>query len=259
MGGKLHLGLKLFSLNREYIDEAVGLCSGNICSFIELYVVPGTFDEFAGLWKELNTDFIIHAPHSAHEFNLSKKEKFQENLLMLEEVMKFTEDLNARYVVLHPGISGDHKETIRQIKYVNDKRVLVENKPYKAPDGSICVGASYEQISSILESTGAGFCMDIGHGMKYSINTGIEPFGFLTRLIGLGPELFHACDGKYSSEYDEHLNIGDGDYDWGRIFSLIGGECKGRDMHITLETEKKKGHGLKDFITDASRVRGYFK
>ena len=44
-------GLKLWSVNENYIDTAKKLYDENIYDYIELYAIPSSFDEYAELWK----------------------------------------------------------------------------------------------------------------------------------------------------------------------------------------------------------------
>ena len=43
-------GLKLWSINKNYINAAKSLYEKNIYDYIELYAVPNSFDEYAALW-----------------------------------------------------------------------------------------------------------------------------------------------------------------------------------------------------------------
>ena len=52
-------GLKLWSINKNYIDTAKKLYDENIYDYIELYAIPSSFDEYAHIWKSLNIPYII--------------------------------------------------------------------------------------------------------------------------------------------------------------------------------------------------------
>ena len=73
------IGLKLWNINTDYYyDEARKLYNNNVFDYIELYIVPGYLD-LIDKWKEIRIPFDIHAPHFAHNMNLSKKEFEKEN------------------------------------------------------------------------------------------------------------------------------------------------------------------------------------
>ena len=127
---KYKFGLKLWSENLGYIPEAVKLFKEGLYQYIELYSVPGTYKDTINEWKKLDIPFIIHAPHYQHGLNLSVKSKRNENSTLVKETLLFADELDARYIILHPGVNGDINETIRQIKRINDQRILIENKPY---------------------------------------------------------------------------------------------------------------------------------
>ena len=48
-------GLKLWSVNENYIDTAKKLYDENIYDYIELYAIPSSFDEYAELRSEEHT------------------------------------------------------------------------------------------------------------------------------------------------------------------------------------------------------------
>ena len=125
-------GLKLWSVNENYIDTAKKLYDENIYDYIELYAIPSSFDEYAELWKSLNIPYIIHAPHFMHGIDFSCEEKLNDNIKLAYEALKYADYLNADKIIFHPGIKGDYRQTARQIRMINDERILIENKPLSA-------------------------------------------------------------------------------------------------------------------------------
>ena len=47
------IGLKLFSINENYVNEAIKLFEQGFYQYIELYVVPDSFENCINLWKPL--------------------------------------------------------------------------------------------------------------------------------------------------------------------------------------------------------------
>lgn len=252
-------GLKLWSINKNYINAAKSLYEKNIYDYIELYAVPNSFDEYAALWKNLNIPYIIHAPHFLHGLNFSNYEQEKENIRLAYDALKFADFLNAEKVIFHPGIKGDYKETARQINLINDERMLIENKPKNVAvkmenlkSDDICVGYDYTQISYILENTNARLCLDIGHATCAANSMGIDYKLQLEDFIKLNPYMYHISDGDILSGIDKHYHIGSGSYDFNTIFSLIP-----KDAVISIETEKNSKDNLDDFIEDVNKLKSY--
>ena len=244
-------GLKLWSINDNYIKEAIRLHEQGIYDYIELYAIPETYSSHINLWKALGIPFVIHAPHFSDGLNLAKKESRDNNLRLISETRKFADALKADKIIVHPGIAGKIEETIRQLKEINDPRFLIENKPYYAlNNGLICNGASFKEIKAILKNAGTGFCLDIGHAFCAARGLNEEPMDFLEKFLRLTPEMFHLTDGDYSSKHDRHDHFGRGNYDLKSIVEIIPGEAM-----VTIETVKDSKNNLNDFKQDVKFIR----
>lgn len=248
------LGLKLWSINENYVREAIRLYEQGIYDFIELFAVPGTFSDYINLWKNLKAPFIIHAPHYQQGLNLAKAECFEQNMKFAEETRKYADELNAEYIIYHPGIAGITEETVRQLNIINDSRILVENKPYFTVhnDGVVCNGNSPEEIKFIIDNAGIGFCLDIGHCFASANAQGVKQYDFLNQFLDLKPALFHLTDNDFSSVTDKHLNFGQGNLDIEKILNLLSENAK-----ITLETIKNSKENLDDFVKDIEYIRQF--
>ena len=244
------IGLKLWNINTDYYyEEAIKLYNNNVFDYIELYVVPGYLD-LIDKWKMIGIPFDIHAPHFAHNMNLSKKEYERDNYTKYIEVREYADSLNASVIVFHGSINGDYKETARQIKNFNDSRILIENKPYqplRMTEDNKCVGSKYEEIKYIIEESGCGFCLDIGHAICSANSQGIEPYCYIEKLVTLNPKRIHLSDIDTTSKYDQHLNYGKGNLDFMRILSIIP-----KEINITIETNKISKTNLKDYAEDVN-------
>jgi deoxyribonuclease IV len=239
-------GLKLWSINDNYVDEAVSLYEQDIYHYIELYAVPDTYDTYVSLWKSLSMPFIIHAPHFKGGLNLAKKGSRANNMTLISETRKFADTLKADKIIVHPGIAGDISETVDRLKEINDPRILIENKPYYALFGGlICNGATIEEIKFVLGNTNIGLCLDIGHAFCSANAQGIEPTEYLKEFLKLSPGVYHLSDGDYKDIFDKHDHFGRGNYNIQKIISLIP-----QHSHITVETGKDFRNNLSDFICD---------
>ena len=247
------IGLKLWNINTDYYyDEAVKLYYNNIFDYIELYVVPGHLD-LIDKWQRIGIPFDIHAPHFAHNMNLSKREYERDNFDKYVEVKEYADRLDASIIVFHGGINGDYKETARQIKKFNDKRILIENKPYqplRMTEDNKCVGSKYEEIKFIMEESGCGFCLDIGHAICSANSQGIEPYSYIKKFVTLHPKRIHLSDIDTKSIYDQHLNYGQGNLDFEKVLGLIH-----NDTSITIETIKNSKYDLQDYEKDSKFLK----
>ncbi|MCK4650916.1 sugar phosphate isomerase/epimerase [Candidatus Babeliales bacterium] len=248
-------GLKLWSTNKNYIKDAISLYENNFYDYIELFSVPDSFKNNISLWKNLKIPYVIHAPHSAVGLNFAKKESFKKNLKLAYEAKRFADELNSDIIIFHPGIDGDINQTVFQLNKIFDERIVVENKPYFGlVDDLVCVGNSPEQINFIMEKTGVGFCLDIGHAI-YSANAQkVEPFSYLKEFVKLSPKIFHLCDGDFNGIYDQHKHFGKGNFNFEKIFKILP-----ENAYISVETEKSFKDSLNDFEEDIIYLIKFYK
>lgn len=249
MQKKFKYGLKLWSTNSDnHINEAQNLYDEAVYDFIEIYTVPGSVNTIEK-WKKLTVPVIIHAPHYAHGFNLSKPEYFETNIKIFEEAKYFADELNAPYIICHPGMDGNIEETARQLNIINkNKNILIENKPYKTmPEWNTkyCVGSTPQEIKYVLNNTTAGFCCDIGHVMGAANSFKIDYIEFIKKFIDLNPTIFHLSDTDVEAEIDKHYNFGKGNLNIAEILSIMPDNAT-----ITLETNKTSEENLDDFKDD---------
>jgi sugar phosphate isomerase/epimerase len=252
-------GLKLWSTNDNYIDEVISLYKENIYTYIELYTFPDSYKKYIDLWINLQSKykipFVVHAPHWKEGMNLAQKKHADKNRKLAEETYKFADKLNADIVIFHPGIAGNDEETIRQIKIIYDKRMVIENKPYYAlVNDLVCNGNSPKSIENIIKNTNVGFCLDIGHAFCAANALKLDKYTFLNDFIKLNPKIYHLTDGDNKSFYDKHYHFNDGTYDIPTILKQI----KSVSM-ITIETEKNSKNNLDDYKKDIHCLNNILK
>ncbi len=246
MSDMLSFGLKLWSNNDNYVKEAVRLFEKGVCQYIEIFMIPGTGKKMVDMWRILDIPYLVHAPHFLAGLNLAKREQKKTNFEMIDETRRFADELSAENIIVHPGIAGDIKETAKQIKEINEPRLLVENKPYYAiVDDLICNGTTAEEIDYVMKEAGIGFCLDVGHAFCAARGLKKEPMEFLNGFLRLKPGMFHLTDGDYESVYDRHDHIGKGNYDIKKIVNLIP-----QGKRVTVETGKDSKENLADFEAD---------
>lgn len=255
------IGLKLWSTNDNYISEAIRLYEKRVYDYIELYSVPNSFAQNINLWislkKKYNIPFIIHGAHSMHGFCLSLTEKKESNLVFFEEAISYFRELDAEYIILHPGVYGKAEETVKQLKslikekVINSKKILIENKPRITLTSDPCIGANPKELAFIKDECLVGFVLDIPHAIKYAIGMKKDWQEVLMDFMALFPDVIHISDAFLSHEKDEHLHIGEGEFDFKKIFSICNAD------NITIETNKDSKVSLSDFEKDALSLKEY--
>ncbi len=238
-------GLKIWSTNINYYNCIINLYEKKIFNFLEIYYVPNSL-ETINLWKMTNIPIIVHGTHLEYGFNLSDRDLENYNSSILKEIRFFTDNLNARYIILHSEANGDIDETVRQLLLFNDERVLIENVPAIVFGEDLSfIGAKPNEIKFIIEEANVGFVLDIGHAIAAAIFYDKDYFNYIKEFNILAPEMYHLSDTDTRTPYDDHLNIGEGNLNFRKIFKIINIEKK-----ISLETRKKSMENLDDFEKD---------
>lgn len=251
------LGFKFWSTNVDYIFASVeGFYRRGLFAYLELFVVPGSRKSL-DQWKSIKVPYVLHAPHSYAGFNLSIKECEAENARLLEEVETFRAVLNPRKIIFHPGINGSIDETIRQVLHFkgNYKELfelaVMENKPRVGLKNEVCIGASPEEIGSIINECKLGFCLDIGHTVYFAKWANLKYEDVIEKFIAMKPDIYHLSDGYTNSMVDMHLKLGEGNIDLHGIIKRIP-----PSSYITIETNKNAETALNDFERDVAYLYG---
>ena len=246
----VRIGLKLWSVNVDLAANAEALFAAGVIDLIELYVVPGTLDT-APRWAALTVPYMMHCPHAAHGFNLAKAELRDANAVKFAEVERFADQLSASVIVTHGGNRGPLEEALSQAAAINSPRMFIENKPMMSLTGGLCLGHSPEQVGQFLTAGGArGFVLDFGHATCAANSVGVDPFDHIAGFTTFAPQVFHIGDGYRTSEKDNHLNFGDGDFDIPRLLERVPDNAT-----LTIETPTNLSLGLEDFRRNAEVLR----
>ncbi len=128
-----------------------------------------TAREIGAKARELDIELTIHAPYWVN-LNSSEPEKIEASKKRILDCCKTGEWLGAKTVVFHPGFYGKNKEGAAASISKAVKEVLAEVKRngWKitiSPEtmGKVNVFGSVEEISSLVNETGCGFCIDFAH------------------------------------------------------------------------------------------------
>lgn len=246
----MKIGLKLYSTDTELIPKAVPL-KNTYFNFIELYIIPGSYYKTIDAWKEFGVPYIIHAPHSFHDVNLAQANKWEANLLSYNETRLFADNLNSDIIIAHGGNKGSFDETIRQIKNIGDKRIVLENKPKLGLNNEICVGWSPAEFKKIFdEHIINGIALDFGHASCAALSSSVDVMDIVKALMFFNPRIFHLTDGHVESEKDTHLNLGKGNYNLREFVSVIP-----NNSLVTIETPRNPSNNMEDFIEDVNYLK----
>ncbi len=245
---RIKLGLKLWSSNLQWFAEAKERFLRQEFDFLELYVVPNTFNpEKLSLLREIPVN--IHVPIE-EEFNLlAEREK---NFTVMEEAQKFADFFDSEYIIVHPGRAENFDIPKDNWKLLQDSRIIVENVPLKPIGGGIPLqGYNYEQLLELMQKSGRGFCLDFSHALKAAKSLNVNPYQFTEKLLSLHPTVFHVVGGHLGIEEDEHLNLWEGDFDWKWIKQKI---LESSSKRVVLEVPKT-GNSLENDIKNVDWFR----
>jgi len=242
----MEIGLKLWSTNVDVLPRAQELVDKGIFQFIELTPVPETsMDPFL----ELKVPYVIHGSIDKFGFNFADKKKRDVNFKRIVECIDWINALRAKYCVIHPGY-GFIDDVLDFLNLFDDCRFLIENMPMCGLGDEVMIGFSPEQIKRLIGNK-FGFCLDLNHAIKASISMGVDYKVFIEDFLKLSPKLFHISDGKLSSYKDEHLAIGEGDYDFKFLCNCIE---KNKFPVVTLETPRRNLYSLSEDLINSRRL-----
>lgn len=242
----MNYGLKLWSKNYNSIDSAKKLIESGIFHYIELMVIP---DSDITLFYKAKLPYIIHIPHEDFGFNLADKKKEEFNLKIINQSLKWADKLSAKYLILHTGF-GEMETTKNFLEKINDKRILIENEPKTGMNDEKMIGYAPRQVKE-LSGNKFGFCLDFGHAIKSALSQGIDYKQYIKRFLSLNPKVFHISDGMLKPGKDEHLNIGEGEYDFKFLLNCV----KNNDSKmVTLETPRNNLNSFKEDLESIKKL-----
>jgi len=248
-------GLKLWSTDdEELFKEAIELVGRKEIDFMELYIVPNSFvlEESEKIKSLKNIPTVIHAPHMEHGFDVSSLDDAKIEIFK-SQVIGTADFLNSKFIVVHAAL-GTQEDFERNIKKINDPRILIENMPKVGLEDEACFAYSYEQLRLIKDS-GFDLCLDFSHAIKSALAQGTDYKDFVEKLIfDLKPAYFHICNGKVTILKDEHRDLFDGDFDIKWIKNALMKFDKEREVYLTSETPKG-GKGLENDLKNINYFR----
>lgn len=254
MNFKLNVGLKLYSTDTSLIDNALRIQEEGYYDYIELYIIPGSYKQAINAWKALNVPFVIHAPHSFHEFNLAQANMWKTNQRNFNEAQLFADSFEADIIIVHGGNNGSFAETLRQIDLLEERRIALENKPKFGQKNERCIGWSPSEFRWAVDAGFSNaFVLDFVHAVCAANSLDVDVMGIISEFLEFKPKIFHLSDGDNSSEIDIHLNLGKGSLDLAGFLSVVP-----EGALLTIETPRDPSNGLEDFVNDVCFLRNVF-
>lgn len=251
------LGLKVWSTNGAYREPAARLYAAGAFQFIEIAVPAESRMDQVAQWQGGGYPVVLHAPHSYCGLNMAQAALEAANFAQIERLDQACGLLRPELVIFHSGMDGTVEEAVRQMAAFRARRpavferAVVENKPRVGFEGQRCIGASPEEIRTILAATGLGFCLDVGHAICYANWAGRPWAEALEEFLAIGPAIYHLSDGDATALVDSHEHPGQGSFDLGRIVRMIPDGAL-----VTIEARKESREDLDDFLRDAAFLRG---
>ena len=242
----MKFGLKLWSINTDLIDQAVHLIDGKVFDYIELMVIPDSdIKPFL-----IDVPYIIHIPHEKFGVNIGDPAVKEYSLQKINESIAWADRLNAKHLILHAG-HGSMQHATDLLCGLSDSRLLIENVPKVGLDGEAMIGYSPKQIEELIGDSDMGLCLDFGHAVKAAVSLGVDYKEYVQGFMGLEPRVFHVSDGMLSGERDEHLGIGEGEYN---IRYFIHRVQDNSSRLVTLETPRTNVKSLGEDIQNINKI-----
>ena len=238
----MKFGLKLWSTNQNTIQKAADLIKRDIFQYVELTPIPNT-DITPFLPYEI--PYVIHITTERHGFNIADKQKQDFNLKIIDDCVHWADQLDAKYLILHPGF-GSIDDAMDFLDLIEDDRILIENMPKVGINDERMVGYTPEQIGRLMGSR-FGICLDLNHAIKAAVSLKLNYKLFIKDFLKLNPLLFHISDGNLNYEKDEHLAIGEGKYDFNFLMKCINSNYS---KYLTLETPRENLNSLAEDVNN---------
>lgn len=242
----MKFGLKLWSINTDLIVQAVHLINEKIFDYIELMVIPDSeIKPFL-----IDVPYIIHIPHEKFGVNIGDSAAKEYSLQKINESIDWADRLNAKHLILHAG-HGSMQHATDLLRGLSDSRLLIENVPKVGLGGEAMIGYSPAQIEELIGDSDMGLCLDFGHAVKAAVSLGVNYKEYMEGFVELEPRVFHVSDGWLGEERDEHLGIGEGEYDFEFLMGCVG--MSGSKM-VTIECPREVQDSLAEDVENVNTL-----
>jgi deoxyribonuclease-4 len=235
-------------------EEANTLIDQELFHYIELMVDPSALNFLPFIKHDMV--HAVHVPTEKYGVDIGDATKTEFTLKMIEHSLKIADDAGAAHVILHSGTSSEDiaRSTLSKVK---DDRIILENMPRVGIiRNENCLGYDFESMFQLVKDNNLGLCLDLGHAVKASIGLRRDYKEIISGLLRLKPKMFHLSDGDLISEEDNHLNIGEGQYDFEYFKRCI--EKSGTDL-VSIETPRQNPNSLDEDIKNIKALNSLWK
>ena len=171
---------------------------------------------------------------------------------MINESIACADQINAKHLILHAG-NGSMQHATDLLRGLSDSRLLIENVPKVGLNDEPMIGYSPAQIEELIGDGDRGLCLDLNHAAKAAVSLGVNYKEYVKEFLRFDPKMFHVSDGMLSEEKDEHLNIGDGEYDLGYMLECVN---ESDSRLVTLETPREDQTSLEEDVINIKKLCG---
>lgn len=208
---------------------------------------PNRVERLQELRSSYELEFSVHAPYA--DTNLSADDDLIREWVLkrIRASIRFSSELEARNLVLHPGWTtatepfmrgrswGLNIRSLRWLqKYAGDYGVecLLENVPNPTP--YLLVTVDDFRLFDDEMTPSLNYVLDIGHAHLQG-----EVFEFIDSF---GPKIKHVHVSDNDGIQDQHMPIGEGTVDWPLVFKAL--KKSGFDGWVVVESYSKMAENI---------------
>lgn len=213
---------------------------------------PRRVERLEELRSSYDIEYSIHAPYA--DTNLAADDDLIREWVLkrIRASIRFTSELNAECLVVHPGWTTATERFSRGrswelnlrslhwlMRYAGDYGVecLLENVPNPTPYLLVSVD-DFELFEEEMRPP-MNYVLDIAHAHLQE-----EEYLFIEKF---GPKIKHVHVSDNMGSLDQHLPIGEGNIDWGRVIDSL--DDAGFDGWIVIESYEKIEQSI-DYLRD---------
>lgn len=227
----MKLGLKLYPEDLPYIKKYK-----NIFDFFELFITPDC--DVENLAKYRNIIKVVHAAHSDFGFDPSSPSKSKYNQIIIEKAKRAADIVNAKYIVVHPGLYHNAQSKANMFKFLKDNfdsRLIFENLPSVDYDDNKqrLLGATPGDMKEFISKLHACVMLDFGHAICEANIQNKDPYQMIDVFLKLKPTYFHLSGNDINSKRDKHKHLFEVDIDFGFLKKIP------KSAWVTMETDPR--------------------
>jgi RimJ/RimL family protein N-acetyltransferase/endonuclease IV len=251
------IGIKMWSSNAQSYPALASLYCEGIIDYVELYIIPGSFNEKL-LVPLKDIPLIFHAPHTSHQFSLSRKDSHYRETI--STIRKYVDYFKENRIIFHPpdlrrNERGELHKTILALRDLSSwLDIIIETMPRQGIHGSRMLGADPAQFARMVKSMHAKVCLDFGHTFAAANFYKKEPISFVKQFLAFRPFMYHVADNDAASSVDGHLNLGDGSLPLKKLLGFVNPPA-----YVSLETPKKDFVALSEDLENLRLLQKLFK